>query len=144
MKVQESDSHWKVMVFMDEYEMPSTSKDAMVTPPSHSRPRLIRGERKKSISTFVSFSSGLSMHYFAICRGPRRPRCIIGYIASGFSFFVARFSTIIRRDFTRWIAFWNNRIYPHFENRTCYSLILRGETRVFFDEKYQARSESSI
>ena len=66
MKVQESDSHWKVMVFMDEYEMPSTSKDAMVTPSSHSR-----------------------------------PRCIIGYIASGFSFFVARFSTIIRRDFTR-------------------------------------------
>lgn len=97
MKVQESDSHWKVMVFMDEYEMPSTSKDAMVTPPSHSRPRLIRGERKKSISTFVSFSSGLSMHYFAICRGPRRPRCI----ASSFSFFVACFSTIIRRDFTR-------------------------------------------
>lgn len=97
MKVQESDSHWKVMVFMDEYEMPSTSKDAMVTPSSHSRPRLIRGERKKSISTFVSFSSGLSMHYFAICRGPRRPRCI-GCIASGFSFFVA---TIIRRDFTR-------------------------------------------
>lgn len=97
MKVQESDSHWKVMVFMDEYEMPSTSKDAMVTPPSHSRPRLIRGEKKKSISTFVSFSSGLSMHYFAICRGPRRPRCI-GCIASGFSFFVA---TIIRRDFTR-------------------------------------------
>lgn len=87
MKVQESDSHWKVMVFMDEYEMPSTSKDAMVTPSSHSRPRLIRGERKKSISTFVSFSSGLSMHYFAICRGPCRPRCIIVY---RFGFFLFR------------------------------------------------------
>lgn len=141
-----ADSHWKVMVFMDEYEMPSIflhieRRDGNSP---HSRPR-IRGERKKSISTFCFRRCVIIRGWFAICRvtfGPRRPRYITQRV---YRFdprvfprlygLTPRFYTINRvleRGIIATLVISNLSSF-----RTCYSLILRGGTRVLFHEKFQ-------
>lgn len=58
-----ADSHWKVMIFMD--EMPNIFERCDRNLPIHVRNSRMKRERKKSISTFVLLSSGFSMRYFA-------------------------------------------------------------------------------
>lgn len=128
------------MVFMDEYEMPSIflHVERRNGNSPHSRPRRIRGERKKSISTFVLLSS---MRYYS--RMVRHlSRDVIsrkGCIASIRAFF--HDYTGLRRDFTRSIlerGIIATLVISNLSSfRTCYSLILRGGTRVLFHEKFQ-------
>lgn len=139
MKVQERiliGKSWSLWMNTKCQVFSSTSKDAMVTLPIHVHGGFEGKERNRFRLSFCFRRCVIIRGWFAICR-------VTLYHANGVSLRSARFSTIIRayaailHDQSRsgiiaTLVISNLSLF-----RTCYSLILRGGTRVLFHEKFQ-------
>lgn len=139
MKVQERiliGKSWSLWMNTKCQVFSSTSKDAMVTLPIHVHGGFEGKERNRFRLSFCFRRCVIIRGWFAICR-------VTLYHAKGVSLRSARFSMIIRayaailHDQSRSGIIATLVISNLSSFRTCYSLILRGGTRVLFHEKFQ-------